>query len=68
MFRSVIEGKEISGRIIPSLRVGNDVLQIDRSGAEFLVTGDRRDLLALGFHGVVGVADFKRSLTALRFR
>ena len=38
------------------------------SGAEFLVTGDRRDLLSLAMPGVVGVTDFERRLTALRFR
>ena len=38
------------------------------SGAEMLVTGDRRDLLALDLSGVVGVSDFERRLTALRFR
>jgi uncharacterized protein len=37
------------------------------SGAEYLVTGDRRDLLALDMRGVVGVAEFERRLTALRF-
>ena len=37
------------------------------SGAEFLVTGDRRDLLALGLPRVVGVTEFERRLTALRF-
>lgn len=38
------------------------------SGAEFLVTGDRRDLLALDMPGVVGVTVFERRLTTLRFR
>ena len=38
------------------------------SGAEFLVTGDCRDLLALDLPGVVGVTEFERRLTALRFR
>ncbi|MBM3341616.1 MAG: putative toxin-antitoxin system toxin component, PIN family [Betaproteobacteria bacterium] len=38
------------------------------SGAEFLVTGDRRDLLSLGLPGVVSVSEFERRLTALRFR
>ena len=38
------------------------------SGAAFLVTGDRRDLLALGMPNVVGVTDFEGRLTALRFR
>ncbi len=38
------------------------------SGAEFLVTGDRRDLLSIDMPGVVGVAEFARRVTALRFR
>lgn len=38
------------------------------SGAEFLVTGDRRDLLTFGMSGVIGVSEFERRLSALRFR
>ncbi|MBL8474132.1 MAG: putative toxin-antitoxin system toxin component, PIN family [Rhodocyclaceae bacterium] len=37
------------------------------SQAEFLVSGDRRDLLALGLPGIIGVAEFDRRLSALDF-
>lgn len=37
------------------------------SGAEFLVTGDKRDLLSLALPGVIGVSEFERKLSALRF-
>lgn len=38
------------------------------SGAEFLVTGDKQDLLSLALPGVIGVSEFERRLSALRFR
>lgn len=38
------------------------------SRADYLVTGDKRDLLSLGLSGVIAVAEFDRRLTALGFR
>jgi len=59
------------GVAVPAMPADADDLHVVQafigSGAEFLLTGDRRDLLSLALPGIIGVSEFERRLSALRF-
>ncbi len=68
-FKTITVASE--GVAVPVMLADADDLHVVQafiaSGAEFLVTGDKRDLLSLALPGVMGVSVFEHKLSALRF-